>query len=631
MRENKEQYTIDELCNEIHKDKNNLIQSCYQKKQLTDILFDTLENENNINVFLTERSKNTQNELISREELEHQKNRNDERNYIERSIMFSINDYFEEVMRIFLNLYMNMNLIVNDKKYSYNNRTVEPDFVDENVNCYDLQGRMFSLTNKIKNIYIHKNKIDTNYIQCFDEYENYFFIYYAIQTNLYLSKIVINIQIVDVKDMIKNKKYRDHGSEFNNVQYTGTIHFNTFLIENNTIKEIETMTQEQYKETQQRRDFCKYDVSMLSILSYYNIEVNRDNMFCCPFHDDEHPSAKYYEESNLMRCFAEGITKDNIDLVGQLEGWDTHTNFFEILNKIEEISKCQNVFSYNKVSSVNSNRESYIKNEKDYEYWVKFGKTLDELLEEEKEKIENGTFCYRNQLINLAKMYFDERGIDYEKCRDILDLNDYRITFSTYHNNNNFYFDYKQNDRGQNSLVQRNINDVINKSRKFHVKLPEVDHKKFHHGVNDVRIIRTSRSLRKYKDSEGNRHDKKLFIVEGIVDALSLISMTEHIEEYTIVILNSTNNVDKLFTKHNDEYILREEYSGFSKYILCLDTDEAGKKATEKFIEKYIENTNDDDLEYVQVFDMKLDDVVYNDFNEYWVELRKRLKYKNVE
>ena len=641
MRE-RELYTIDELCEEINKDKNTLIQSCYQKKQITDVLFDIIEKENDIKIFLTDRSKKTQQELITREELEHQENRKDKynRNYIELSIMFSINDYFEEVMRILSNLYLDTHLIINKNKYSYNNKTVEADFLSEDENdCYDLQGRMFNLNNVVNRIYIHKNKIDVNYIKYFDKYKNYFFIYYTIQNNKDLSTIIIKFQIVDVKDMINNKKYKNYGNEFDNVEYQGNINFKTFLIENKKkIKEIEEMTKEQYNSIQQLTETCKFDTPMIDILTYYNIDVNKDNMFCCPFHNDEHPSAKWFEDTNKMYCFTEGITKDNIDLVGELEGFDIKNQFLDILDKIAEISKIMS-----NSCNVRVNREYKEKNkdslerEKDYEKWVTFGKTLEELLEEEKERKQNGTFIYRNRLIEIINIYFDERGIDYEKCKDILKLNNYRITFSSYHNYNNFYLDYDMNNRGQHSLVQRNVNDIINRSRRFkdssgkQIILPEPSAKKFHHGTQDIRIIKTTRGdLRYYIDENGKRHFKTLMIFEGIMDALSLISMTNKIEDYTIVVLNSTTNINQFFYKNQDnEYQFKEQFEGFQKIELLLDDDESGRKATETFKEKYVDATLDDEFDDLEVFELKLNEKEYNDFNEYWVELRKLLNKNN--
>ena len=48
----------------------------------------------------------------------------------------------------------------------------------------------------------------------------------------------------------------------------------------------------------------------------YGVEVNRNGMACCPFHDDKHPSMKLNEE--YFYCFGCGATGDVIDFTARL-------------------------------------------------------------------------------------------------------------------------------------------------------------------------------------------------------------------------------------------------------------------------------------------------------------------------
>ena len=48
----------------------------------------------------------------------------------------------------------------------------------------------------------------------------------------------------------------------------------------------------------------------------YGIQVGRNGMACCPFHDDRHPSMKLNEK--YFYCFGCGATGDVIDLVARL-------------------------------------------------------------------------------------------------------------------------------------------------------------------------------------------------------------------------------------------------------------------------------------------------------------------------
>ena len=49
---------------------------------------------------------------------------------------------------------------------------------------------------------------------------------------------------------------------------------------------------------------------------YYGLEVNRDNMVCCPFHADRTPSMKLNED--YFYCFGCGAHGDVIDLAARL-------------------------------------------------------------------------------------------------------------------------------------------------------------------------------------------------------------------------------------------------------------------------------------------------------------------------
>lgn len=50
------------------------------------------------------------------------------------------------------------------------------------------------------------------------------------------------------------------------------------------------------------------------------VEINNSGFFICPFHDDRHPSMKYYLEKNNAYCFACAKSADSIDIVMQHKG-----------------------------------------------------------------------------------------------------------------------------------------------------------------------------------------------------------------------------------------------------------------------------------------------------------------------
>ena len=60
----------------------------------------------------------------------------------------------------------------------------------------------------------------------------------------------------------------------------------------------------------------KAAVTVSQAAEHYGLQVNRNGMTCCPFHDDRHPSMKLNER--YFYCFGCGATGDVIDLVAKL-------------------------------------------------------------------------------------------------------------------------------------------------------------------------------------------------------------------------------------------------------------------------------------------------------------------------
>ena len=60
----------------------------------------------------------------------------------------------------------------------------------------------------------------------------------------------------------------------------------------------------------------KQSVTARDAARFYGIEVKRDGMACCPFHDDRHPSMKLNED--YFYCFGCGATGDVIDFTSRL-------------------------------------------------------------------------------------------------------------------------------------------------------------------------------------------------------------------------------------------------------------------------------------------------------------------------
>lgn len=72
----------------------------------------------------------------------------------------------------------------------------------------------------------------------------------------------------------------------------------------------------------------KESVTVLQAAEHYGVEVQRNGMCHCPFHDDRHPSMKLNE--GYFYCFGCGATGDVIDLVARL----FHLSSYEAARKL---------------------------------------------------------------------------------------------------------------------------------------------------------------------------------------------------------------------------------------------------------------------------------------------------------
>ena len=60
----------------------------------------------------------------------------------------------------------------------------------------------------------------------------------------------------------------------------------------------------------------KVAISVKQAAKHYGLNVNRNGMACCPFHNDRHPSLKLNED--YFFCFGCGAKGDVIDFVARL-------------------------------------------------------------------------------------------------------------------------------------------------------------------------------------------------------------------------------------------------------------------------------------------------------------------------
>lgn len=69
-------------------------------------------------------------------------------------------------------------------------------------------------------------------------------------------------------------------------------------------------------------ELVKQNICVPDAAKHYGLQVNRNGMCSCPFHEDQHPSMKLNER--YFYCFGCGATGDVIDLVARLFGLNSY-------------------------------------------------------------------------------------------------------------------------------------------------------------------------------------------------------------------------------------------------------------------------------------------------------------------
>lgn len=63
----------------------------------------------------------------------------------------------------------------------------------------------------------------------------------------------------------------------------------------------------------------KEQLSIVTVLNYYGIAINKNNHVKCPFHKDDKPSLRIYPDTNTYHCFGCGKTGDVIQFIQDFE------------------------------------------------------------------------------------------------------------------------------------------------------------------------------------------------------------------------------------------------------------------------------------------------------------------------
>ena len=301
----------------------------------------------------------------------------------------------------------------------------------------------------------------------------------------------------------------------------------------------------------------KQNLILATILHYYGLKPNKNNMLLCPFHEDTKPSLQINLETNFYKCHACGKKGDQIQFVQD----------YEKLTKREAILKCVTM-----IDQVITNVPNIVKQEP-----VTITEDKSQFLEKMFQSFRKGIFnsppakeyCKgRNLNVELLQIGFNGGQFHHGTRRDetlinnclavglLLDRNIISKTGEKAFNvfgNKSIVFPLKNK---ENHIVSLYFRSTINEKEAKHFYL------KNRSGLYP---------------NYPNPATKKLILTESIIDCASLLQITEIAENYSLLACYGTNGLNEEIQN------AIKELSQLEEIIFCFDNDEAGKEAVNKY------------------------------------------------
>jgi DNA primase len=295
----------------------------------------------------------------------------------------------------------------------------------------------------------------------------------------------------------------------------------------------------------------KQQLTIGQVLDHYNLNADKNNMLCCPFHDDKTPSLQIYPQTNTFCCFSSNCaagTGDVIEFIRLMEKCTKHEAILKAKSLLghtetkvaqpEELSRVAVLAKY-----LEGCRKSITSSERARKYAAERGLDFETLkIGFSNEKVPptwNNNYKASAEAIGLISKSRDGYGNRFKNC----------LVFTL------------QNAQGHPvGIYGRGLD-------KGHYYLPGP-----HQGLYP-----------KYPDND----TRKLILAEAIIDAATLYQDEAITKDYSILACYGTNG----FTQEHEQAIKALQH--LEEVILFFDGDEAGKEGTRKVATKLQELRKD--------------------------------------
>ena len=280
-------------------------------------------------------------------------------------------------------------------------------------------------------------------------------------------------------------------------------------------------------------------------LDHYNLKADKNNMLCCPFHNDKTPSLQIYPQTNTFCCFSSNCNAGTGDVIEFIR-------LMEKCTKHEAILKAKSLLGHTETKAAQPEDLSRVA------ILAKFGEA-----------------CRKGIAgSERARTYATERGLDWQ----VLSLGFTGEKVQEAWNKN-----YKESAVSLGLLTKTKDGRYLNRFKNCLVfTLQNVQGHPMGIYGRSINEDRTGKHFYlpgphqglypKYPDAE----TKKLILTEAIIDAATLYQDEAITKDYSVLACYGTNG----YTQEHEQAIKALQH--LEEVILFFDGDEAGREGTKK-------------------------------------------------
>lgn len=288
----------------------------------------------------------------------------------------------------------------------------------------------------------------------------------------------------------------------------------------------------------------KERLTILEVLQHYSLQVDKNNMLCCPFHDDKTPSLQIYPNTNTFCCFSSRCKAGTGDVIEFIR-------LKENVTKAEAIMKAKSLLAYTPENPKPINELSRVAVITKYLEGCRKGMSASE----------------------RAKTYATQRGLDFQSLK--IGFSNEKIPIAWSH-------DYKES-AVQVGVITKAHDGYSNRFKNCIVFLllnaQGSPVSIYGRGIDKGHFYLPGGHQGLYP-SYPSTETKKLILTEAVIDAATLHQQESITKEFTVLACYGTNG----FTSEHEQSI--KDLKNLEEVIIFFDGDEAGREGVKKVAAK---------------------------------------------